>query len=142
MGKYQVVIDTNVFISALRSRRGAAHKLILLIGEEKFETNVSVPLILEYEEVARRHLDALPLSENDIDDILDYICAASNHIRIFFLWRPFLKDPRDDMVLELAVTAHCDFIITDNKKDFEGVERFGIDLLTPKEFLQKIGEVS
>jgi len=114
----------------------------LLIGKEKFETSISVPLILEYEEVARRHLDELPLSENDIDDILDYICAVSNHIRIFFLWRPFLKDPRDDMVLELAVTANCDFIITYNKKDFQGVDRFGIDLLTPKEFLQKIGEVS
>ncbi len=141
MSKYQVVIDTNVFIAALRSRRGASHKLLLLVGSEKFAINISVPLILEYEDVAKRYLDELPLSENEIDDVLDYLCAVANRRTVFYLWRPFLKDPKDDMVLELAVTANCDFIITYNQKDFQGIERFGIGLLTPKEFLQKIGEL-
>jgi len=141
MRKYQIVIDTNVFIAALRSRRGASHKLFLLLGSEKFEINVSVPLILEYEAVAKRNLDELLLSEEDIDDILDYICAVANHRKIYYLWRPFLKDPKDDLLVELAVTANCDFIITYNKKDFQGVERFGIEVLTPKEFLERIGEI-
>lgn len=141
MSEYRIVVDTNVFITALRSRRGASHRLLLLIDSERFALNVSVPLILEYEAVAKRSLDELSLPEEVIDDILDYICAVSNHTKVFYLWRPFLRDPKDDMVLELAVAANCDFIITYNKKDFEGVEQFGVDLLTPKEFLQEIGEL-
>ena len=60
---------------------------------------------------------------------------------IFFLWRPFLKDPKDDMVLELAVEAEVEYIVTHNLKDFNGVEHFGIKAITPKEFLQIIGEI-
>ena len=59
--------------------------------------------------------------------------------KIYYLWRPFLSDPRDDRVLELAVTAECDFIVTFNKSDFRGVEQFGLEALTPQEFLRKIG---
>ena len=74
-------------------------------------------------------------------DILDYLCMVSEHRRIFFLWRPFLKDPKDDMVLELAVEAEVEYIVTHNLKDFHGVEHFGIKAITPKEFLRKIGEI-
>ena len=63
------------------------------------------------------------------------------HRRIFFLWRPFLKDPKDDMVLELAVEAEVEYIVTHNLKDFHGAEHFGIKAITPKEFLRKIGEI-
>ena len=42
---------------------------------------------------------------------------VSEHRRIFFLWRPFLKDPKDDMVLELAVEAEVEYIVTHNLKD-------------------------
>ena len=48
MKKPQIVIDTNIFIAAIRSRQGAAYKLLKLIESEKCETNISVPLILEY----------------------------------------------------------------------------------------------
>ncbi len=83
----------------------------------------------------------MPLTEKAIDDILDYVCAVANHRQVFYLWRPFLKDPKDEMVLELAVTANCDFIVTYNKNDFEGAERFGLEVITPKEFLERIGEL-
>ena len=68
--------------------------------------------------------------------------AVANHHRIYYLWRPFLSDPGDDMILELAVTAECAFSVTYNQSDFVGVEQFGLISLTPKEFLQKIGVVS
>ena len=58
---------------------------------------------------------------------------------IFFLWRPFLKDPRDDLVLELAVEAECEYIVTYNQRDFAGVARSGIRIVTPKEFLEMRG---
>jgi putative PIN family toxin of toxin-antitoxin system len=137
----QTVIDTNVIISALRSKRGASHKLLSLIDSPKFEINISVPLILEYEDVAKRQSRQLGLTHSDIDDILDYICLCANHWRIFFLWRPYLKDPRDDMVLELAVESQSKYIITYNRRDFEGLEKFGIATKSPKELLQEIGEI-
>lgn len=140
MGEYQIVIDTNVFVTALRSRRGASHKLLMLLGSEKFGINVSVPLILEYEDAAKRFLGEIPLTEQDIDDIIDYICAVASRREVSYLWRPFLRDAGDEMVLELAVTGGCDFIVTYNKRDFKGVERFGLEVVTPKEFLEKMGE--
>jgi len=74
--------------------------------------------------------------------VLDYHCAVARHHEIFFLWRPYLKDPRDDLVLELAVKAGCQFILTFNGRDFAGCERFGIEVLTPGEFLRRIGVFS
>ena len=143
MKRLEVVIDTNVLVSALKSKRGASFKLLTLIRQNKFDINLSVPLILEYEDVAKRLIGGTALNEEDINDILDYICSVSNRREIFYLWRPFLKDPKDDMVLELAVTSNCDMIVTYNKKDFKGVEEyFGIRLLTPKELLLEIGEIS
>jgi putative PIN family toxin of toxin-antitoxin system len=141
MSVIQIVIDTNVLVAALRSKLGASHRLFSLVGDRRFENNVSVPLVLEYEKVARGLIRRGGLSAGDIDDILDYMCAVSHHRNIFYLWRPFLRDPKDDMVLELAVVAQCDFIITYNKRDFSGIQQFGIEALTPKEFLEKIGEL-
>lgn len=136
----QIVIDTNIFIASLYSRRGYAYALFSQIDNENFEINLSTPLILEYEDVAKRMLTKLSISGQDIDAIIDYICTIGNKRKIFYLWRPFLKDSKDDMVLELAVTANCDYIVTYNKKDFEQVkEQFGISIVTPNEFLEKIG---
>lgn len=138
----EIVIDTNVLITGLKSRRGASFKLLSTVGQNKFSVNLSVPLLLEYEMVAKELIGELALTEKDIDNILNYICRVSKWRKIFYLWRPFLKDQKDDMVLELAVTSQCDLIITYNKKDFKNVEKFfGIRLLTPKEFLHKIGEL-
>jgi len=143
MKRLEVVIDTNMLVSALKSKRGASFKVLTLIGQSKFDINLSVPLILEYEDVAKRLIGETALNEEDINDILDYICSVSSCREIFYLWRPFLKDPKDDMVLELAVTSNCDMIITYNKKDFKGVEKhFGIRLLSSKELLFEIGELS
>ena len=136
----QVVLDTNVFVSALRSNQGASFLLLSLVGRSTaFEINLSVPLVLEYEDVAKRQARSLSLTYEDIDDVLDYLCAVANRREIFFLWRPFLRDPADDMVLELAVEAECEAILTYNQRDFTGVEQFGVRVLTPKAFLQEIG---
>jgi len=137
----QIVIDTNVLVASLRSQYGASYRLLMLLGSGKYEVNLSVPLALEYEEVAKRLIGEIPLTVQDIDDILDYIFSVAIQRKIFYLWRPFLKDPEDDMILELAVSCGCDIIVTYNKNDFRGAEKFGIRLLTAKEFLQEIGEL-
>ena len=139
--KYKIVIDTNVFISALKSKRGASFKLLFDTSREKFEQNISPSLIFEYESVAKRDSSNIVLSDFEIDSILDMICKWSIKCEIYFLWRPYLKDPKDDFVLELAVESQSDFIITYNKNDFKGTEKFGVKVLTPKEFLKKIGEI-
>lgn len=137
----QIVLDTNVIVSALRSQLGTSYKLLMLIGQSAFEINLTVPVLLEYEDVTKRLLDQIPLTEVEVDDILDYLAGMANERGIFYLWRPFLKDPKDDMILELAVSASCETIVTFNKKDFVGVEQFGIQVMTPKEFLESIGEL-
>lgn len=132
MNKPQIVIDTSAFISALLSQRGAAYRLLMLANSGLFEVNLSVPLVVEYEAVAKRMLNQTQLTEQDLEDILDYICAVANKRQIFFLWRPFLPDPGDDMVLELAVAAGCEYIVTFNRRHFVGSEEFGIKIMTPR----------
>lgn len=141
MDKHQIVADTNVFVTALRSQFGASYKLFSLIDEDIYQLNLSVPLALEYEAVAKRMIGEIALSEKEVDDILDFIINNSNHWQIYYLWRPQLKDPGDDMVLELAVTANCNYIVTYNVNDFKGIEKFGIKAITPKEFLEMAGQI-
>jgi putative PIN family toxin of toxin-antitoxin system len=138
---FQVVIDTNVLLAALRSQRGASHRLLRLLGDVRWQMNLSVPMLLEYEDVLKRPDAGLSLSTGEIEDILDFICAEANLREIFYLWRPVLPDPKDDFVLELAVESQSDFIITFNVRDFVGVEKFGMTAITPQEFLRKLGEI-
>ena len=98
-------------------------------------------MVLEYESATKRISRSLGLRHSDIDDVLDYICAVAEHRTIHFLWRPFLRDPSDDMVLELAVESESDYIVTHNIADFAGVRQLGVTAITPGEFLREIGEL-
>jgi predicted nucleic acid-binding protein len=138
----EIVLDTNVFYAGLRSRRGASYQLLREVGRSTaFRIHLSVPLVLEYEEIAKRHSKALGLSRQDIDDILDYLCSIAGLHSIFYLWRPYLPDPEDDMLLELAVEAGCQRIVTFNLRDFHGSEQFGVRAVTPQQFLREIGVI-
>ena len=141
MSKYQIIADTNVFVSALRSQFGASYKLFSLVDKDVYKLNMSVPLAIEYEAVAKRMIGEISLNEEEIDNILDFIISNSNRWEIYYLWRPQLKDSGDDMVLELAVTASCNYIVTYNVNDFKGIENFGVQAITPKEFLKLAGEL-
>ena len=134
----RVVLDTNVLVAAIRSKRGSSYELLQRLGEGAFEITVSVSLTLEYESVLVRHISDSYLTRQDVMNLIDYLCEIATWQEIFFLWRPFLRDSGDDMVLELAVAAGCDRIVTHNTRDFFGVERFGIEVLTPAAFLQKL----
>ncbi len=140
--KSLIVIDTCVVISALRSRNGASFKLLSLIDSNKFTFFLSVPLVLEYESVAKRMSRNLGLTHSDIENIIDYLCTVGNHRKVHYLWRPNLKDPGDDFVLELAVESECNYIVTHNVKDFKGIKKFNLKAITPQELLRKIGEIS
>ena len=135
----QIVIDTNVLVTAQRSKRGASAKLISLVGTGQFDIHVSVPLVLEYEAVLLRYRADLGLTQEDVADVVDALCALAKHQKIYFLWRPYLRDRNDEMGLELAVAARCDFIITYNQRDFRGADKFGIRVMAARTFLQEIG---
>jgi predicted nucleic acid-binding protein len=136
---HRIVMDTSVLVAALRSSRGASHQLLTLVGTGVFDIALSVPLVLEYEEAAKRLSDVTGLSDEEIGDIIDYLCSVGHLQEVHFLWRPFLSDSEDDHVLELAVEAGCGVIVTHNVKDFVGCEAFGIDIRRPGEFLSMLG---
>lgn len=140
MKKHGFVIDTNVLVSALMSRRGASFKILSLMPSGKFDFHLSVPLVCEYESVLKRDELKLAWTTNEIDELLDIICLLGVKHEIWYLWRPLLRDAGDEFVAELAVTAQAEAIVTHNPGDFKGLEKFDIVLLTPKEFLHRIGE--
>jgi putative PIN family toxin of toxin-antitoxin system len=135
----QVVLDTNVLVAGLLSPDGAAFEVLRLVGTGRFEINLSVPLLFEYEDVLTRSGLKLPVDRVGVEALLDFHCDVARRHEIYFLWRPFLRDAGDDLVLELAVKAGCQFIVTFNTRDFEGCHLFGVEVVTPHEFLQKIG---
>ena len=134
----RAVLDTNVIITALRNSSGASYKLLLDLNQGKYVASVSTPLVLEYESVLLRNQGEIGLSKKEISSFVDFICHLSNRCKIFFLWRPILRDPSDEMVLEVAVASKSNFIVTFNKKDFIEAEKFGIVVVTPSEFLKII----
>ncbi len=133
-----VVLDTSVLVSALRSQRGASFEIVAALGRGEFDVSVSVALLLEYEATLLRHADELNLSAEDALGVVDYVCEVAIAHDIFFLWRPFLRDAGDDLVLEIAVAAGSDAIVNHNVRDFSGVEKFGVRVLTPKQFLHEL----
>ncbi len=135
-GTQNIVIDTNVLLAALKSSKGSSFRLLRLIGSNLFTPHVSVPLVAEYESVLKR--ENLSLSDTQIDDIIDFICASSHRHKIFYLWRPTLRDANDDFVLELAVSSQSQ-IITWNERDFKKAESFGIQVMNPRTFLVSLG---
>lgn len=100
-----------------------------------------MPLVLEYEEVLLREAEALTVDEQDIQSLIDYLCTVEQHQKVYYLWRPYLRDRDDDFVLEVAVVAECDYIVSFNSRDFKGVEAFGIEVIRPRDFLALIEEL-
>lgn len=137
---FNVVIDTCVLVSALKSKFGASFKVLSLVRRAKFKIHLSTALVLEYEDVLKRPELKLNLTIADIDKLLDIICLLGQRQDIFYQWRPLLKDEKDNFVGELAVNAQVDAIVTHNIKDFQNIKNFGIKVVTPQEFLRLIGE--
>jgi predicted nucleic acid-binding protein len=133
------VFDTNVLVAASRSKQGASFALLNSIPSADFEPCLSVGLYAEWQDVLSRP-ENLPASLTG-DDALGFVryLASKCHLQeIHFLWRPFLPDADDDMVLELALAAGCQHVITHNVKDFAGSEKLGVSAVTPRDFLKLI----
>lgn len=131
-------MDTNILFAGLYSASGASFKILEHLAAGRLQTVLSSPLLFEYEDVLKRNRSLLNLRDDEIDVILDNVCALSRFQKIYFLWRPILSDPKDDHILELAVAASVDTIVTHNLKDFAGTNRFGVEAVTPKTLLERL----
>lgn len=132
----RVVFDTSVLVAAARSRDGASFALVSSIPSPRFQICLSVGLYTEWQDVLSRP-EHLPVGQTSAD-ALRFLRFLASHCwlqDIFFLWRPFLSDPADDMILELAFAARCHYIVTHNTRDFRGCEQLGTRAITPRDFL-------
>lgn len=135
----KVVLDTSVLVAASRSQLGASYAILRELPNPRFQICLSVALYHEWLAVLSR-AENLPPGQTPEDALkfVRYLASIAHLQDIYFLWRPFLSDPDDDMVLELAFASGARQIVTHNKRDFRGCESLGIDVISPGAFLKQL----
>jgi putative PIN family toxin of toxin-antitoxin system len=137
----RVVLDTSVVVAALRTRLGAGNAVLRLVASRQLLLQATPPLFLEYEDVLKRPEQRLAhgLNVEDIDEFLAELAALIDPVEVHFGWRPQLRDPNDEMVLEAAINGQTDALVTHNVADFKiAGERFKIPVLRPADLLRKV----
>ncbi|HEY9620705.1 MAG TPA: putative toxin-antitoxin system toxin component, PIN family [Crinalium sp.] len=135
------VFDTSIFVAAFRSRRGASFLILQALRQRAISGAVSEALFLEYSDVLKRdgNLQKFWLTSDEVDVVLGVLADVLTPVPIYFQWRPQLTDPNDEMVLECAINAQAEAIITFNVQDFlPAALRFGIEVLQPGQFVRAI----
>ncbi len=135
------VLDTDVIVAAMRSPLGASAALLLAALDQRFTLVANVPLIIEYEATCSReeHLIAAGLGAAKVQQFLDGLAALAEPVETHFLWRPRLRDPADEMVLEAAVNGQANAIVTFNLRDYGATPKdFGIEVLLPRDALKRL----
>ncbi len=131
-----IVIDTSVLVSAARSRQGASFALVSSLPNSRFEIAVSVALYTEWQAALTRPEHLPPgLRVEDVLAYLRYMISIAHLQDVYYLWRPFLRDPNDDMVLECAVASGSQYLVTHNIHDFQRIIELGVTPITPASFL-------
>lgn len=134
-------MDTDVVVAAMRSPAGASAAILRSIRQGQAKLLLSVPLAVEYEAVCQKAEQrvAAGLSESEVDIFVTAVIAMAEPVEMHFLWRPQLRDPNDEMVLEVAVHGEADALVTFNVRDYGNVpSRFGVDLLLPRAAIGRI----
>lgn len=135
------MLDTDVLVAAMRSPTGASAELLRHARRGRLRLAASVSLFMEYEAVCLReeHLNAAGLTRADAVLLLDALAALVEPVPVHFLWRPQLRDPADELVLEAAVNAKADALLTFNLRHFNtAVTRFGLRVARPAELLAQL----
>jgi putative PIN family toxin of toxin-antitoxin system len=138
----RLVLDTNVVVAAMRSPSGASAAILRAARRAEVVLVANVALAIEYEAICLRpeHVRAAGLTPEDVGVFLDGVIAMIEPVETHFMWRPQLRDPEDEFVLEAAVNGRAAAIVTFNGRDFgDAPARFGIDVLTPSRAHARIG---
>ena len=136
-------MDADAIVAAMRSPSGASAEIIRKVRREKVALLLSVPLAMEYEAVCLRpeHQLAAGLSEQEVRIFVDAVIAVAEPVKIHYFWRPQLRDPSDEMVLETAVNGRANLLITFNVRDYGmAPARFGIEVMTPRDAVERINK--
>lgn len=131
-------MDTNVLVSAFRSRQGASFEIFRRLRLGEWTAVVSNHLLFEYEEILKRQAPELGLSLKDVDELLNAICARAEECSLLHGWQPVLPDPDDEPLVQLAVESDARLIVTHNVRDLQPATRLGVEVLQPREFLAKL----
>ena len=132
----RIVLDTSVLVAAARSRQGASFALVSSLPDPRFEIALSVALYTEWQAVLTRPGHLPPgLGVEDVLAYLRYLTSIAHLQDVYYLWRPFLRDPDDDMVLECAVASGSQYLVTHNIRDFQRIGELGVTPITPASFL-------
>lgn len=134
------MLDTSVLVAAARSRNGASFQLISMLPSSDFEIAVTVALYTEWQAVLTRAEHLPPgATVNEAVDFVRYLASMAHQQDVYFLWRPLLRDPDDDMVVECAVASGSTIIVTHNVRDFATAASLNISAVTPRDFLRMLG---
>ena len=138
------VFDTSVLVAAFRSRRGASFLVLQALRQKVIAGAVSEALFLEYSDVLKRdeNLQQFWTAPSEVDVILGVLADVLQPVPIYFRWRPQLSDPDDEMVLECAINAQAEMIVTFNVQDFlPAAKQFGFDVIQPGHFVRLLNLV-
>src|SRR5437899_3236475 len=131
----RAVLDTNVLVAAVRSRRGASFQVFQRLSRGDWTAVLSNHLLYEYEEVLKRNAPELGLSLDDADQLLNAVCARAEEWSLSADWRPILADPDDEPLVQLAEESGAKMIVTHNVRHLRPATERGIQTLPPREFL-------
>ncbi len=137
----RVVLDTSVVVASLRTRSGAGNAVLRLVGSRRLTPLATPPLFLEFEDVLKRPEQRIAqgLTAEMIDEFLGELAALVEPVEVRFLWRPQVRDPSDEMVLEAAVNGQADALVTYNIRDFDlAGKRFAVRILSPPDLLRMV----
>ncbi len=135
------MLDTDALVAAMRSPTGASAAIVRAVRQRKATLLLSVPLAIEYEAICRKpeHRHAAGLSDSQVGVFLDAVIAMAEAVETHFLWRPQLRDPNDEMVLEAAINGRADALVTFNLRDFGSAPaQFGVEILLPRQAIVRI----
>ena len=138
----RVTVDTNILFQALYSSTGASHQILKLIRTGDLSLAISIPVYKEYQDVLKRKrsMDFIGKTEDEIDTVLEFIALVSEPFVMNYLWRPNLKDEKDNIFAELAFNSGSRYLITKNIRDFTIGNELILDsfeIITPSDFLYK-----
>lgn len=141
MSRLRAVMDTNVLVAAFRSRTGASFEIFQRLRRDEWTAILSNHLIYEYEEILKREAAGLSLSLDDVDQIINALCARGEEWPLTHNWEPVLADPDDEPLVQLAQESAALVIVTHNTGHLKPAAKLGIQVLKPREFLAKLRQL-